>query len=123
MNVLQYGYGDNLRCTENIIVADFFYLIYRVLKPDRKYPIIFGRLIMINKCFLLYCILLLASQKLLAQAPVINSFSPKAGAVGTIFIVKGQNLKDSASIKIGSVPALILSNTGTKLTAMVMPGT
>lgn len=70
---------------------------------------------------LLLSVILFSLQKTSAQL-VINSFFPKAGPAGTVFSIMGSNLNDSTVVKIGATPALIVSNTGAKLTAMVMPG-
>ncbi len=52
-------------------------------------------------------------------APTIASFSPASGPVGTLVTITGTYLDNPV---IGGVPAVIISNTGTKLVAMVMPG-
>ncbi len=61
------------------------------------------------------------AQLLFAQ-PTISSFTPSSGAIGTIVTITGANLNNSTSINIGGVAALRISNTGTSLVAMVMPG-
>lgn len=55
-------------------------------------------------------------------APVITSFAPNHGPVGTLIKVSGTDLGDVTTLNIGSKAALILSKNGTDLTAMVMPG-
>ncbi len=54
--------------------------------------------------------------------PVINSFSPSSGAPGTLVTVMGYNLGSPTSFTIGGIPAIVISNTGTKLECLVMPG-
>ena len=54
--------------------------------------------------------------------PTITSFSPSSGPVGTLVTVTGTNLNSPTTFKIGGVPAIIVSNTGTQLVGMVMPG-
>jgi len=54
--------------------------------------------------------------------PVIKSFTPVKGAIGTLVTLTGDNLINPKSITIGGVPALVLSATGKQMTAMVMPG-
>jgi hypothetical protein len=56
-----------------------------------------------------------------AQAPTITSFSPATGPVGTLVTVSGTNLNNPATFVIGGVSAIIVSNTGTIIVAMVMP--
>jgi gliding motility-associated-like protein len=58
----------------------------------------------------------------LAPAPVITSFSPSSGAVGTLVTINGANLGDQSMFSIGGVTALVINNTGTVLTGFVMPG-
>ena len=58
----------------------------------------------------------------ISQAPVIGSFSPIKGAVGTLVTISGSNLSTPTSLTIGGTTALIVSNTVTQLVAMVMPG-
>jgi gliding motility-associated-like protein len=60
--------------------------------------------------------------KLLAQAPTINTFSPAIGAVGTLVTVNGVNLSAPTAFTIGGQNAIVVSNTGNILVAMVMPG-
>jgi hypothetical protein len=54
--------------------------------------------------------------------PVVTSFTPAKGAIGTLVTITGDNLISPKSITIGGVPALVLSATGRQMTAMVMPG-
>ncbi len=55
-------------------------------------------------------------------APVITSFSPAGGPVGTVVTVRGSNFSGQTAFTIGGVPALVISNNGTKIVGMVMPG-
>jgi hypothetical protein len=72
---------------------------------------------------LLFCIFfLLAGQAALAQAPSITSFSPSSGPVGTLVTIKGVNLGNPTAFSIGGVAAITISNSGTQLVGMVMPG-
>ena len=61
------------------------------------------------------------SNLLIAQ-PTITSFSPSSGSVGTLVTIQGSNLNSPTAFSIGGVPAIIVSNTGTTLVGMVMPG-
>jgi hypothetical protein len=54
--------------------------------------------------------------------PQIVSFSPKTGPVGTLITLTGSNLNYPSTFTIGGKPAAIISNTGTTLVGMVMPG-
>ena len=58
-----------------------------------------------------------------ASAPTITSFSPASGPVGTLVTITGTNLGSPTAFTIGGVSAIIVSNTGTTLVGMVMPGT
>ncbi len=70
----------------------------------------------------LLVIFLIALISLKADAITITSFSPVIGSVGTLVTIKGTNLNNPASFKIGGVNAIIISNTGNTLVGMVMPG-
>lgn len=59
---------------------------------------------------------------LFAQAPTISSFSPNGGSIGTLVTIAGTNLSTPTALTIGGVSAIVISNTGTSLVAMVMPG-
>ncbi|AYL96471.1 MBG domain-containing protein [Mucilaginibacter celer] len=75
------------------------------------------------KCKLLLLLIwpMLIGAKLLA-APVISSFNPASGPVGTLVTVTGSDLNSPTAFTIGGVPAIVISNTGTQLVGMVMPG-
>lgn len=62
------------------------------------------------------------TKKVKFAAPVITSFYPVSGAVGTIITINGNNFTDASLVKIGNAPAVILSRTSNTITAMVMPG-
>ncbi|MES2656595.1 MAG: cadherin-like beta sandwich domain-containing protein [Bacteroidota bacterium] len=64
----------------------------------------------------------IASTKLFAQTPIITSFSPDSGSVGTLVTITGTNLNNIDTIRIGGIPAIKISATNTNLVAMVMPG-
>ena len=55
-------------------------------------------------------------------APTISSFTPVMGSVGTLVTIIGTNLTGSTAFTIGGVNAIVISNTGTLLVGMVMPG-
>jgi len=56
-----------------------------------------------------------------AQAPTITSFSPSAGAVGTLVTITGTNLSAPTAFTIGGQAAIVVSNDGSTLVSMVMP--
>lgn len=58
-----------------------------------------------------------------AQSPSIASFSPSSGSVGSLVNITGTNLSNPTVLTIGGASVLPISNTGTNLVAMVMPGT
>jgi hypothetical protein len=58
-----------------------------------------------------------------AQAPTITSFFPSSGSIGSLVTIIGTNLNNPTALTIGGVSALPISNTGTSLVVMVMPGT
>jgi hypothetical protein len=60
-------------------------------------------------------------QTLLA-APVITAINPSSGPVGTVVTVFGAGLNSPTAFTIGGKPVIIISNTGTQLVAMVVPG-
>jgi|GEM_PF-6437008 len=55
-------------------------------------------------------------------ASTITSISPKIGPVGTLVTINGTNLNNPTAFTIGGVTAIAISNTGTQLVGMVMPG-
>lgn len=76
-----------------------------------------------SSLFLLCCIILSANmQQLHAQPPVINSFIPAKGYVGSLVTIKGSALNKPTLITIGGVNAIIISSSDTQVVAMVMPG-
>jgi gliding motility-associated-like protein len=54
--------------------------------------------------------------------PTINQFTPDNGAVGTLVTITGTNLNNPSAIMIGGIAAIPISNDGTTLVAMLMPG-
>jgi len=56
------------------------------------------------------------------QSSIINSINPVSGPVGTLVTISGSNLNNATAIIIGGIAAIPISNTGTSLVAMVMPG-
>jgi hypothetical protein len=75
-----------------------------------------------NRIFSYMFILLLGGNLLYAQSPTITTFSPAYGSVGTLITITGTNLGSPTSLTIGGVAALSVSNNGTELVTMVMPG-
>lgn len=72
---------------------------------------------------LLFSILIcIGTTRLLAQAPTITSFTPANGSVGTLVTISGTNLSSPTAFTIGGVNAIVISNTGSNLVGMVMPG-
>ena len=57
-----------------------------------------------------------------AAPPTITSFGPVTGPVGTLVTITGTHLDNPTAFIIGGVPAIVISNTGTQLVGMVMPG-
>ena len=55
-------------------------------------------------------------------APTITSFTATTGPVGTLVTITGTNLGSQTSFTIGGVNAIQVSNSGTTLVGMVMPG-
>jgi hypothetical protein len=76
---------------------------------------------MIKQTLLLFtaCLMAFASY---AQAPIITSFSPASGPVGTLVTITGTNLISPTAFTIGGVPAIVVSDADTILVGMVMPG-
>ncbi len=68
-----------------------------------------------------FLLLALAHLSVYAQ-PAISSFSPASGAVGTVVTITGTNLTAPTALTIGGVSAIVVSNTGSTLVAMLMPG-
>lgn len=59
-----------------------------------------------------------------AQPPVITSFSPQSGAIGSLVTIVGTDLQMATSLTIGGANAVIVNNTyNDTLVGMVMPGT
>src|SRR5690606_19886214 len=71
---------------------------------------------------ILIFVLLLSASSVFAQAPVITSFTPTSGSVGTLVTITGTDLSNATAISVGGANAIVVSNTGTSLVAMVMPG-
>jgi len=59
---------------------------------------------------------------LLPQPPTIASFNPSSGPVGTLVTINGTNLATPTAFTIGGAPAIVVSNDGSTLVGMVMPG-
>jgi hypothetical protein len=54
--------------------------------------------------------------------PTITTFAPTHWAIGTLVTITGTNLANPTALSIGGVSAIMVSNSGTQLVAMVMPG-
>ena len=54
--------------------------------------------------------------------PTISSFTPASGPVGTLVTITGTDLSSPTAFSIGGVPAITVSNNGSTLVGMVMPG-
>ncbi|MDE3144297.1 MAG: IPT/TIG domain-containing protein, partial [Bacteroidota bacterium] len=59
---------------------------------------------------------------LYGQTPTISGFSPSSGSVGTLVTITGTGLDNPTGFAIAGVNAIVISNTGTQLVGMVMPG-
>jgi len=71
---------------------------------------------------LLFTLLILGVNSSWAQAPTITSFTPSSGNPGTLVTITGTNMGSPTAFTIGGATAIIISNTGTSLVGMVMPG-
>ena len=58
----------------------------------------------------------------ITPTPTITSFSPSSGDPGTLVTITGTNLGSPTAFTIGGATAIVLSNTGTTLVGLVMPG-
>lgn len=56
------------------------------------------------------------------QAPTISTIAPLMGTAGSLVTITGADLNDPLSITIGGTSAIPVSNDGSNLVAMVMPG-
>ena len=65
----------------------------------------------------------LVTQKVWAQPPVINSFTPSGGPVGSLMTISGSYLNLPTAITVGSINAIVISASNTQAVALVMPGT
>ena len=79
-----------------------------------------------NRPVILFCLILLkvlfSFKEINAQSPQITSFTPDSGSVGTLVTITGTDLGNPIAFSIGGVSALVISNSGTTLIGMVMPG-
>ncbi|MEO6151186.1 MAG: MBG domain-containing protein [Mucilaginibacter sp.] len=75
-----------------------------------------------TKFLLSLILLIITGTAIYAATPVITSFSPSSGPVGTLITVNGNNLANPTSVIVGGKAAIIVSSTATKLVVMVMPG-
>ncbi|MDP4238811.1 MAG: FG-GAP-like repeat-containing protein, partial [Bacteroidota bacterium] len=57
-----------------------------------------------------------------AAAPTVTGISPATGPVGTLVTITGTNLSYPTAFILGGVTAIAVSNDGTTLVGMVMPG-
>jgi len=67
-------------------------------------------------------LLITGSTRLFAQKPAISTFNPASGPVGTLVTITGTNLSAPTALSIGGQSAIMVSNTGSVIVAMVMPG-
>ncbi|OCX52311.1 hypothetical protein BEL04_12610 [Mucilaginibacter sp. PPCGB 2223] len=77
------------------------------------------------KKYLLFCLLYLITLLAVAQAPLVTSFSPASGPVGTMVTISGFYFNPSASANIvsfGGVRATVSAASPTSLTITVPPG-
>ena len=56
------------------------------------------------------------------KAQTISSFTPLKGPIGSLIKITGTSLNNPTSVNIGGVPAIVISNDGVTMIAMVMPG-
>jgi hypothetical protein len=77
----------------------------------------------LSRRFALFIILVFIVTSVFGQAPTISSFSPVSGPVGTLVTINGTNLSLPTTLTIGGENAIVTSNSGSVLVAMVMPGT
>ena len=75
-----------------------------------------------SKLLLAVILFILTGQALYAATPTITSFTPAQGYVGTLVTITGTNMGNPTAFSIGGVAAIVVSNTGTQLVGMVMPG-
>jgi len=78
----------------------------------------------IKKLFLIGLIALFSIARVFAQAPVVSSFSPISGPIGTAVTITGSGFNTTASKNIvffGAVAAKVTSATATSLTVTVPP--
>lgn len=54
--------------------------------------------------------------------PSVTSFNPSSGQIGTLVTITGINLGNPTAFSIGGIAAISVSNDGTTLVGMVMPG-
>ena len=71
---------------------------------------------------LLIVFLFILAGRALGAAPTITSFSPGSGPVGTLVTITGTNLSSPTAFSMGGATAIVVSNTGTQLVGLVMPG-
>ena len=79
-----------------------------------------------KKYLFLFSFTVLSVLQSLAQAPVITSFSPSSGPVGTVVTITGSNFSATAGdniVYIGAVKAAITSATPTSLSVTIPAGT
>ena len=56
------------------------------------------------------------------KAQTISTFTPQKGPVGSLVKITGTNLNKPTAVIIGGVSAIVISNNGVSMVAMVMPG-
>jgi len=75
-----------------------------------------------SKFLLAVTLFILAGRALCTAAPTITSFSPAQGPIGTLVTISGTGLGNPTAFTIGGKTAIVISNTGTVLVGLVMPG-
>ena len=75
-----------------------------------------------KKIIFILGLLLFIAFSIKAQTPAITSFTPASGPVGTMVTINGADLTAPTAFSIGAVTAITVSNDGTTLVGIVMPG-
>jgi hypothetical protein len=58
---------------------------------------------------------------IIAQTPIVNSFTPSSGTIGSIINIKGNHLNHLNYLKIGSTKTIIVSSNDSSINAMILP--
>jgi len=76
----------------------------------------------LNYCFILFMIGWTSSISAQNTPPTISSITT-SGTIGSLITVNGTNLSSLTSLKVNNTQAIVISNNGTTVVGMVMPGT